>query len=130
MDCRLTQSALVPFHFGEVDPEERRAVEAHLTGCPGCLTDYLGLKRDLETGAGSPAPSSEARERLRRAVAVEIGASPRRRAWGWWERPLAAAFAASALVSALFFVHVIASTPGSAPRMLEGSTRAETPAPP
>ncbi|MHB8875480.1 MAG: anti-sigma factor family protein [Myxococcaceae bacterium] len=130
MDCELSQRELVGFHFGEIEPEVRVELEAHLLGCAACLKDYLALKRDLETAAEAPAPSAASRLRLRRAVAGELGllrAPPR--AWAWWERPLAAAFAGVALVGAIYGVQLVASLPGSAPRMLEGvqSIQAGTP---
>ena len=81
MDCELSQRELVPFHFGTVEPASRAALEGHLLGCPGCMKDYLTLKRDIETGATAPAPRPEARDRLRRAVAQELERRNPRRAW-------------------------------------------------
>jgi hypothetical protein len=81
VDCAVIEKELVGFHFGTLGDEERAAVEAHLPGCGGCLRGFLSLKRALETEADLPWPSELARERLRRAVAAEVGRPHRRRRW-------------------------------------------------
>ena len=121
MDCELSQKELVPFHFGTLDPAGRAALEAHLLGCASCLKDYLTLKRDLETGATAPAPRPEAKDRLRRAVAQELERRNPRRAWRWWERPLAAAFAGSSMAFAMLAVHLIMAAPAAPPRSIEAT---------
>ena len=101
MQCELTQSELVSFHFADVDGEARTRVEAHLRECRSCLDAYLSLKRSLETT--DLKPSEEARVRLREAVAEEVSAvqpAP----WLWWERPLAIAFATAAVALAMITV--------------------------
>ncbi|HVO32241.1 MAG TPA: hypothetical protein VMV18_15970, partial [bacterium] len=71
MDCGLTRSELVPFHFGECAPDLRAPLEQHLLACRECLTAYLELKRALESEPAR-APSRLAHARLRAAVAAEI----------------------------------------------------------
>jgi anti-sigma factor RsiW len=114
MDCDVIQPDLVAYHFGVIEQGARRAVEEHLVGCPICLGDFLTLKREIETADARP--SVAAKDRLRRAVAREIGATPSHPGWSWWERPLALGLAGVTLVCAMFAVHVLASSPGSAPR--------------
>jgi anti-sigma factor RsiW len=125
MGCELSQRDLVPFHFGTLEASERAALESHLLGCAACVKDYLTLKRDLETGATAPAPRAEARDRLRRAVALELRARSPSRAWRWWERPLAAAFAGSTVVFAMLAVHLMTAAPAAAPRSFGQTPGAE-----
>ncbi|MGC4117634.1 MAG: zf-HC2 domain-containing protein [Myxococcales bacterium] len=105
MDCQLIRGELVAYHFGSVEERTRDQVEAHLLECPGCLKGYLALKREIETAQAGPAPSQSARDRLRRAVAQEVGkkraaaveaANP-----GWWRRPLAFGFAAASAAAVM-----------------------------
>ncbi len=111
MTCDELRSELIPYHFGEVSAEARLALEAHLPGCPACVTELLSLKRAIETADRAERPSDLARARLRAAVAEAIGAAPRRR----WERPFAFAFAASAVLAALFAMRSITAGPGEPP---------------
>lgn len=125
MDCNVSQRELVPFHFGTLEPAARAALEAHLLGCAACLKDYLTLKRDIETGATAPAPRAFARDRLRQAVAQELERRNPSRAWRWWERPLAAAFAGSGLAFAMLAVHLMTAAPATAPKAFELAPAAE-----
>jgi anti-sigma factor RsiW len=113
MDCGVIERDLVSYHFGVIEDDARRAIEAHLVGCAACLRDFLTLKREIETADARPSRAAQAR--LRRAVAQEIGATHPRLARSWWERPLALGLAGVTLVGAIFAVHLLASTPGSAP---------------
>jgi hypothetical protein len=103
--CDDLRHELVAFHFGE---SERRAdIEAHLPGCSGCVAAFLAIKRGIETGEAGPRPSDIARARLRESVARALGVGPRR----WWERPAAFAFAASAVLAAMFAMHALTAAP-------------------
>jgi len=114
MTCDEIQLELVAFHFGAVPEETRRALEEHLPGCPDCTRALLALKREIET-APAEAPSPAARARLRRAVAAELGLARPRRAWSWWERPLALGVAAAAVIVAVILVGALAAGPGAMP---------------
>jgi anti-sigma factor RsiW len=118
MTCSDIAPDLVPFHFGEIAPAERDAIEAHLLDCPECLADYLALKRQVETAELDERPSESARLRLRRAVAQELGIETAPRPWAWWERPLAFGLAGAALAAAAMMVGVITTGDGRAPRSL------------
>jgi len=111
MTCDELRSELIPYHFGEVSAEARERLEAHLPGCPACVTELLALKRAIETADLAARPSDVARARLRAAVASAVGAGPRRR----WERPLAFAFAASAVVAAVLAMQTLTAGPGAPP---------------
>ena len=111
MTCDELRSELIPYHFGEVSAEARERLEAHLPGCPACVTELLGMKRAIETADDVARPSDVARARLRAAVAAEVGARPRRR----WERPLAFAFAASAVLASFAAMQSITAGPGEPP---------------
>ncbi len=128
MSCETTRGLLFAYQFGAIEAEDRSEVERHLLGCRDCLGEFLSLKRELET-AGSEAPASPAsRQRLRRAVAQELGLEPGlgERLRAWWERPLAVGFAAMAVACALLAVHAAASSPGRMPRALEVDGAAAT----
>lgn len=105
MDCSVIQRELIPFQFGDLSGEARRSVEEHLPGCNRCLTDYLALKREIETQDSGPLPSAASRLRLRAAVAQELGLD--RRPWAWWERPLALATAAAVVLVAFVSLHAL-----------------------
>ena len=122
MTCDELRPELIPYHFGEVSDDTRRRLEAHLPGCPACVTELLSLKRAIETADDAARPSDVARARLRAAVASAVGAAPRRR----WERPLAFAFAASAVLASMFAMRTMTSGPGAPP--LGASDAASDPA--
>lgn len=116
MRCSDIQSDLVAFQFGDVTDERRSELEAHLQECGACLASFLRLKRSIETGQDDPGPSAEATSRLRRAMMAELRARHERKAWSWWERPLAVAFACTALLGAIRTTHALTSGPGAPPR--------------
>ena len=114
MDCEVIQRDLAAYHFGGIEDDARRQVEEHLLACPRCLRDFLAIKREVET---SPSlPSSRAKERLRKAVLLEIESHQPSVGWSWWERPLAVAFAGAAVFGAVLTVHTFSTAQGSAPR--------------
>jgi anti-sigma factor RsiW len=117
MTCSEVQPELFAYHFGEIEPATRAAVEAHLLSCPSCLREFLALKREVETAEADPAPSVALHRRLRQSVADELGLLPPSRRT-WWERPLALSFAAASLTTALLLVHLVASSPGTMPHGL------------
>ncbi len=77
MDCRMTQEALVAYHFGTAGDDERDAVDAHLLQCTSCLRAYLRLKHHVERGveamgSARPRPSDAVRRRIREDVAAIV----------------------------------------------------------
>ena len=119
MSCTEIRPELVAFHFGEIEPETRAAIEEHLLGCADCLREFLELKRAIETAALEAGPSESARERLRQAVAAEVNPAPLLRPWSWWERPAAVVFAGAAVLAAILFVQMVSTGPGAEPRSLD-----------
>jgi anti-sigma factor RsiW len=120
MTCHQIQPELCGYHFGVIADDARRAVEDHLVSCSACVKAFVALKRDIETAGSGPSPSPAARERLRRAVAAELGVGGRAaRRWSWWERPLAFGFAGAALAAALVLLSALHTGAGSMPRSLE-----------
>lgn len=113
MNCEGASAGLVGFHFGTVEGAEREALEGHLMTCRACLSEYLSIKRAVESPEEAPMPSELSRARLRRAVEKELrrGSAP----WSWWERPLVVGLAAASVWLALGAVHVVASQEGRAP---------------
>ncbi len=121
MSCVEVERELVGYHFNALDDEARSEVEAHLALCAACVREYLTLKRAVETGEDAPAPSEAARQRLRRAVARELGLGATR--WAWWERPLAFAVAASIVLVAGATTRALDASAGAAPHALARGTR-------
>lgn len=97
MNCEEAKSLLLSWHFSEL--EDRGPLEAHLTTCPSCMNEFVTLKRAVELAEGEPLPSAASRKVLRNAVSAELET-----AWGWWERPLAFALAATAMWFGVFLV--------------------------
>lgn len=113
MTCDAFLPDLVPYHFGALEGDARAALEEHLARCSACVRAFVDTKRAIEAGAEGPRPRADARARLRRAVAIEVGAitAPRR----WWERPLAFAVAATILLFASAASHALTDQPGAPP---------------
>jgi anti-sigma-K factor RskA len=92
--------------LGQLEGEERAAVEKHLEGCAACRRELAQLRGDtalLALSAAGPAPPRRARERLLKAVEQEPRASkPAARRWSWTLVPWFAA-AAFALIAVFFF---------------------------
>jgi anti-sigma factor RsiW len=118
MSCDKVEPELVAYHFGTIDPEARQAVEEHLPGCAKCLREFISLKRAMETSEDEPAPSQEARQRLRRAVAYEVSGSAPILSWRWWERSLALGGALAVLAGAMVMTYTVSLREGVAPRAL------------
>ena len=121
MTCEEIHSQLFAFQFGEVDLDTRTATERHLSGCQSCLSQYLAIKREVETAAAEKPASADARRRIRDSVVRELGVHAPKPPWRWWERPVAAALAACAVAASIALVHSAASMPGSLPRSREVS---------
>ena len=116
MSCEFSRH-LVAYHFGLIEDAERESLESHLLSCGDCVRELVETKRAIELGAESAArPSREARAKLRRAVAIEVGV-PRQMAAErkWWERPVALALAASIVLAAGATTRAITSGPGAPP---------------
>ena len=118
MSCEHIENELCAYHFGVIAEDARGAVEEHLLECRECLRGFLQVKRAIELDEDAPRPSAKARQRLRRAVAHEV--APEAEPWVWWQRPLAFAFAGSALAVAMVAVQVLTSGPGAPPHGLSG----------
>jgi anti-sigma-K factor RskA len=92
--------------LGDLQGDERVALEKHLEGCASCRRELEQLRGDmalLALSATGPAPPRRARERLLKAVAKESRA-PRKagRIWSWTLIPWFTA-AAFALAAVFFF---------------------------
>jgi anti-sigma factor RsiW len=122
MTCEEIDPELVGYHFAELEPEARAAVEAHLVGCPSCTRSFVDLKRAIELQEGAARPSDAARARLRRAVVAEL-AGPRGAPRRWWERPLAVAVAASLVLAASASTRLLTARPGRPPLALAAAGR-------
>ncbi len=69
-NCREIFARLSEYLDGELAPEARRELEAHLCDCPPCvefiesLRRSVGLCHDFEPAAAPPPLAADARERL------------------------------------------------------------------
>ena len=92
--------------LGDLQGDERIALEKHLEGCAACRRELEQLRGDmalLALSATGPAPPRRARERLLKAVAKEARAPMKAgRSWSWTLIPWFAA-AAFALAAVFFF---------------------------
>lgn len=114
MSCETIRNELVGFHFGVIDEGPRSEVEQHLVTCAACLGEYLSVKRDVELSASVEArPRAQVKSKLRAAMAHELGlvAGPP----VWWQRPLAYALAAAAVVVAMVTMQTVAKAEPTAP---------------
>jgi anti-sigma-K factor RskA len=84
---------LASYALGEVDASVCQEMEQHLASCPACRRELQQLRADLgllALSAVGPAPPSQSKERLLRAIAAEPrGARPapteiERTAWRVW----------------------------------------------
>jgi len=116
MTCGRIEPELVGYHFDALDEGTRGWVEEHLVGCPACVRAFVALKRAIETSEDVVGPSPDARARVRRAVARQLGAEPAR--WAWWERPAALAIAASVVLVAGATTHALTTSAGTPPYAL------------
>lgn len=70
MTCDDVTPALLAWQLGACEGPEREAIDAHLAGCPSCLSRGLATKRIAEDAAAfEERPSLAVRERLRATVA-------------------------------------------------------------
>lgn len=97
MNCEESKTLLLRWHFSEL--EDREPLEVHLRTCTSCVNEFVTLKRAVELAEGEPLPSAASRNALREAVSAQLETN-----WGWWERPLAFALAASAMWFGVFLV--------------------------
>ena len=105
MTCKQCQLQLPAFVDGSVTRDVRMAVAAHVAKCADCAGALAGERRALAHVATLLAPVSQPRRlhpaaRARIAAAGRAGARPTVTWWYTWRRPLAAAAAVLALVSA------------------------------
>jgi Putative zinc-finger len=115
--CREWRPQLGARALGDLGPEERAGLEAHLEGCPGCRAEAAGLGEvarllplaDPERfGCPAPQPSPELGGRVAAAVGGESQARRRRR--------LGLAFAgAAAVATAVLAIFVLAGDGGGNP---------------
>jgi hypothetical protein len=89
MDCKSISGLLAAYLDGEVTPEEREQIEAHLAACPQCreelealATTRKGLRQVLKEAAAGVAPQAESWERIKQRAGIKNRVerpSPKRR---------------------------------------------------
>lgn len=116
MDCTQVREELSALLDGELSPELRREVEAHLSECSDCLREADALKRvdsAYRAMAGVSAPDGF-EEKVRAGLQKKVVAFPERRV-----RPIRLWPLVACAAMAIAFVAVVAS------RMLPGPARME-----
>lgn len=111
MNCTIARETIGPYLDGELMPETRTELEAHLQACPTCAAE-LQAQRDLFAELDRFRPAAEARPpaELWTAVADRLDApQPTRHAARFirlWRRPLAAAASLALLIGMGVFAAV------------------------
>jgi anti-sigma-K factor RskA len=105
MDHESIEDLIPAYALGAADPDEDRAVEAHVRACATCrdlLAEYRDLSGDLLFAAPPMAAPAGLTERMRKRLApVRYEAAPR----AWWTR-LRGAFLVSALAAVVLLLLV------------------------
>lgn len=123
MTCDDVSERLVAFHFGALEAEERREVEAHLIVCPACVAEWLDVKRAIESGPEPQGAKPALRARVRASVARELGVPAAPKPRPRWERPIVFAFAAAAVLAANVTSRALTRGPGAPPYKLVATER-------
>jgi len=103
-DCRIWRERLGAFVLGQLGPQERAAMQAHLEGCADCRAEAESLapmagvlsRADPERLGAVPAPPAHLGDRIARRIAAERRAIRRRRVRAGLALGAAAAVAATA----------------------------------
>jgi hypothetical protein len=107
-DCREWRMLLGAYALGDLTPDERAALEAHLEGCPECqaeaeslgtVAQLLPLADPARFSRPAPQPPPELGQRVADAIGGEQRASRRRRRWRFGLALGGAAAAAAAIVA-------------------------------
>ncbi|GEM_PF-2286030 len=110
MDCAEVREQFSALLDGELSPEDRAAVEAHLASCASCLRELDGLKRidGLYRGIRPAVAPAGFEEQVRAAVRGNTIQFRRRRVQAYRLWPLLAAAALFAVVIGTFMVSDVA----------------------
>jgi hypothetical protein len=108
-ECRVWRERIGALVLGQLRPDERAAVEAHLEGCPDCRAEAAALapmatvlrRADPERLAPTPAPPPGLADRITRRIAAERRKARRRRVRVGVGLGAAAAAATAAVLLAL-----------------------------
>jgi anti-sigma factor RsiW len=102
LDCGEVADLIPAYSDEELPPEERRAVDLHLAGCPDCseaLAKLTDLKRAIR-GAATFTPPTSLEARVRAAIGLEA-ARTRPASWGTFARLAASHLLVAALAALL-----------------------------
>ncbi len=119
-DCREWRPLLGAYALGDLPPEERAGLEAHLEGCPGCraeaeslgaVAQLLPLADPARFSHPAPQPPPELGQRVAAAISGEQRASRRRRRWRFG----LALSGAAAVAAATLAVAILPSDGGDSP---------------
>src|SRR5262245_48613065 len=99
MDCQDARSLLLDYQRGQLAPEARAEVHAHLQTCTGCATEEA-TERALTELLEERVPQHAAPLRLKRRLAARWPEAPPSQPSWWrrWGRPAIPALAAAAVL--------------------------------
>lgn len=97
--CSRFEEMLALYHYGELDPADTRALEAHLVGCPGCRA----VRDELALTLGAAPAFRVGRAECARAAERVMARIGRARPASAARRLIPAFVAAAALVVAVAF---------------------------
>ncbi|HEY2717773.1 MAG TPA: zf-HC2 domain-containing protein [Solirubrobacterales bacterium] len=112
--CREWRISLGAYALGQLAPDERAGLEAHLEGCPDCraeaealrgVAELMPLADPARIAAPAPRPPAQLRERIEAVIGAERASERkrrRRRRFGFAFGGVAAAAAAAVLAIVVF----------------------------
>ena len=109
--CREWRESLGAYALGQIDEQERVALEAHLEGCPGCRAEAESLRAvttllphadPAHFEQPAPAPPANLGARIAATIGAERRSQRRRRQWRLGLSLSGATAAAAAAVLAIF----------------------------
>jgi len=131
MDCERIKELLLSYIDNEIDDDERKLVEVHLSGCAECTAEMEALavtgsrlRQAYETVAAGVSPSANMWQTIKNKVTAKQPTGERdvdrsKSRWGWlfgWRRPVwRMAAAGTVALSCLIALVVMNNTPAIVP---------------
>ena len=113
MDCATCKEHLLAYHYDELDPSTREAVEQALSVCPSCQEELEQMRAVSAAYARLPVPepSARLRQNVLREARLAVASQPRRT---WWRLAMPFAVPAALVIGGAWLAVEIA-TGGDSP---------------